>query len=61
MPHQRANEFSISLPHDLLEFVDSLARQQAKSRSAIIADLISNKQDAQIKSMMADGYRMMAE
>jgi len=58
MPRRRA---TTSLTEEILGFVDTLAAQQSTNRSAIIADLVRDKQDATIKSMMADGYRVMSD
>ena len=61
MTIKRANKVTISLSQELLEFVDRLARQDSKSRSAVFADLVRDKRDAEIKAQMAEGYREMSD
>ena len=54
-------KITISLPKDLLEFSDRLARERSTSRSGVIAELLRDEVQAQLESLMADGYREMAE
>lgn len=52
---------TISLPHQLLEFADELAKERSVTRSEIIADLLYREEKALLHERMAEGYREMAE
>ena len=61
MINKRAEKVTISLPPEILEFVDALASRESKSRSAVFADLVNAEREAQIKAHMAKGYREMSD
>ncbi len=52
---------TISLPADMLEEVDAIAREQNAPRSAIIAEMVKRSLKEQIEQEMADGYKALAE
>jgi metal-responsive CopG/Arc/MetJ family transcriptional regulator len=52
---------TISLPGDLVEFVDTLAAERATSRSAVIAACLQAEADRRLEEAMVEGYRAMAE
>ena len=54
-------KITISLPKEILDFADRLARERSTSRSSVIAELLENEEEARIKALMAEGYREMAE
>jgi metal-responsive CopG/Arc/MetJ family transcriptional regulator len=61
MREQKAAKVTISLPKDLLELADRLARERATTRSAVIAGLLEKEEKARIQALMEEGYREMAE
>ena len=52
----RAREVTISLPAFLLEMIDQLAKEQATSRSFIIAQEIQKLTQEGFETKMRDGY-----
>lgn len=54
-------KITISLPKDLLDFADQLARERSTSRSGVIAELLENEEESRIQALMAEGYREMGE
>ena len=54
-------KITISLPKDLLDFADQLAKERSTSRSGVIAELLENEEEARIQALMAEGYREMGE
>ena len=54
-------KITISLPKELLDFADRLARERSTSRSSVIGKLLENEAETRIKAIMAEGYREMAE
>lgn len=56
-----AAKVSISLPLDLLSFVDEAARSQHTSRSGFIARLLREKAEERERELMIEGYQAMAE
>ena len=52
---------TISLPKDLLAVADGLARERAKTRSGVIAELLEKAERARVHALMEQGYREMAE
>ncbi len=52
---------TISLPRELLEFADGLARERATSRSSMIAGLIRKEERRRTERLMAGGYREMSD
>ena len=52
---------TISLPRDLLEFADVLAKERSTSRSGLIAGLIREEQQRHLERLMAEGYREMSD
>ncbi len=61
MAGQKTARMTISLPRDLLEVADRLAKERASSRSSIVADLLKKEEKARIEALMEEGYREMAE
>ena len=61
MDDQRAAKVTISLPRTLLETADRLASERATTRSGVIAELLEKEEKARIQTLMAEGYRELAE
>jgi metal-responsive CopG/Arc/MetJ family transcriptional regulator len=61
MASSRVEKITISLPKELLEVADKLAREEETTRSAVIANLLRRAEESRIESLMAEGYREMAE
>ena len=61
MEARKAVKITISLPEDVLEWVDCLAREQDSNRSAVIAKLLKKDEEERTKTLMAEGYKEMAE
>ncbi|MBM3926369.1 MAG: CopG family transcriptional regulator [SAR202 cluster bacterium] len=61
MPESKAAKVAISLPKDLLEVADRLAKERSTTRSAVIVDLLKKEEEARIQALMEEGYREMAE
>ena len=57
----KVGKITISLPRALLELADRLAQERSTSRSGVIAELLMKEQEAQMRSLMAEGYQEMAE
>lgn len=54
-------KITISLPRELLDFADRLARERATSRSEAIASVLEKEASAEVEALMAQGYRELAE
>jgi metal-responsive CopG/Arc/MetJ family transcriptional regulator len=61
MSSTRTRKVTISLPHDLLEFADTIAAETGETRSGVLADLLAEKQRQQLHALMAEGYREFAK
>ena len=61
MEGRRSTKITISLPEDVLEWADSLAREQESNRSAVIAKLLKKEEEERTKELMAEGYEAMGE
>ncbi|MEK7282054.1 MAG: ribbon-helix-helix domain-containing protein [Chloroflexota bacterium] len=61
MRERRVAKVTISLPRDLLDFADRLAKEKSTTRSQLLAELLRNEEEARIQALMAEGYREMAE
>ena len=61
MEARRAAKITISLPEDVLEWVDCLAREQDSNRSAVIAKLLKKDEQERTRELMAEGYKAMGE
>ena len=61
MARAKGRRISISLSRDLAELVNRLARERSTSRSEVIATLLRAEADANVQSLMAEGYRAMSE
>ncbi len=57
----RVAKITISLPKELLEVADRLAKERAVSRSNVIAQLIKKAERERIEALMIEGYKAMAE
>jgi metal-responsive CopG/Arc/MetJ family transcriptional regulator len=58
---ENAAKVSISLPLDLLSFVDTAAKNLHISRSGFITRLLREKVEEQECELMIEGYRSMAK
>ncbi len=61
MPQPKVAKVAISLPKDLLDLADRLAKERSTTRSSVIADLLKKEEEARIQALMEEGYREMAE
>ena len=61
MEGRRSAKITISLPEDVLQWADSLAREQESNRSAVIAKLLRKDEEERTKELMAEGYKAMGE
>lgn len=60
MREQKVAKVTISLPQALLAAVDRLARECGTTRSAIIAKLVEDDEQARTRALMEEGYQEMA-
>ncbi len=61
MEGRRSAKITISLPEDVLEWADSLAREQRSNRSAVIAKLLKKDEEERTRELTAEGYKAMGE
>ena len=61
MGERKVAKVTISLPQDILDHADRLAREQATTRSGVIARLLEKAAEVRVQALMAEGYRVMAE
>ncbi len=61
MSGQKVTKVTISLPKDLLDYADQLAKERATTRSGVIAELLEKEEETRIQALMAEGYREMGE
>lgn len=61
MVASKVAKITISLPRDLLDVADRLAKERAVSRSSVIAQLLRQEERARIEALMIEGYKAMAE
>ncbi|MBF8267546.1 MAG: CopG family transcriptional regulator / antitoxin EndoAI [Dehalococcoidia bacterium] len=61
MREAKVAKVTISLPQKLLEYADRLAREQSKTRSSVIAELLEKEERGRIQALMEEGYRETAE
>ena len=60
MSKHTVTKVTISLPQELLDVADMIARERKVSRSRVIADLIEKEVKDQECALMAEGYRQSA-
>ena len=60
MDERRVRKVTISLPMDVLEFADDLAKRRSISRSGVIVDALNNLKREQLRALMAEGNRELA-
>ena len=61
MREEKVAKVTISLPQKLVEYADRLAKEQAKTRSGVIAELLQKEEKERIQALMEEGYRETAE
>ena len=61
MQEQKVAKVTISLPQNLVDYADSLARQKATTRSGVIASLLEKEERSRMEALMEEGYREMAD
>lgn len=61
MRGQHVAKVTVSIPRDLLNFADHVAKEQAISRSEVFAKLLKKEEKARLDALMAEGYKEMAE
>jgi predicted transcriptional regulator len=52
---------TVTLPEDVAEYADDVARRTGRSRSAVVAHAIDNLRRADIERLLAEGYQAFAE
>ena len=52
---------TVTLPEDVAEYADDVARRTGRSRSAVVAHAIDNLRRADIERLLAEGYQALAE
>lgn len=57
MKREKTAKVTISLPENLLTVADAMAKEQAVSRSEVIADLLKGAERERIEKDMEEGYR----
>ena len=58
---RKKSRVTISLPRDLLDLADRLAKEWSVSRSTVIAELLEREEAVRIQALMAEGYREMGQ
>ena len=61
MTESKAVRVTISLPKPLLDLANRLARERSVSRSEVFADLLKKGESEELESLMAEGYRDLAD
>lgn len=61
MSIQKASKITISLPPALLDVADRLAKERSTTRSGVIAELLKKEENAELESLMAQGYQEWGE
>ncbi len=61
MSKTKVAKVTISLPRELLDLTDRLARERDVTRSRLIAELLEKEEESRIQALMAEGYEEMAE
>ena len=61
MVGSKVSKVTVSLPMELLEVADSLAKEYSTTRSGVFARLLKQADEAGINALMAAGYREMGE
>lgn len=61
MREAKAAKVTISLPQKLVDYADRLAKERAKTRSGVIAELLEKEEQVRIRALMEEGYRETAE
>ena len=61
MTKSKAVRVTISLPKPLLDLADRMARERSVSRSEVFADLLKKEESEELDSLMAEGYRELAD
>jgi metal-responsive CopG/Arc/MetJ family transcriptional regulator len=52
---------TVTLPEDVAEYADEVARRTGRSRSAIVVQAIENLRRGETERSLAEGYRALAE
>ena len=60
MDERRVRKVTSSLPLDVLEFADDLAKRRSTSRSRVIVEALNNLKREQLRAQMAEGYKELA-
>lgn len=61
MREQKVAKVTISLPKNLVEYADRLAKERVTTRSGVIASLLEKEEQARIHALMETGYREIAD
>lgn len=55
------NKITVSLPQELVVYVNAKAAERQTSRSRVIAEILAEKKTADEDQLAAEGYRFYAE
>lgn len=57
----KAEKLTISIPHDLVELADEIAREKKVSRSKVVSSCLEELAKKRLQAKMEEGYKKMAE
>lgn len=60
MASPRFKRVNISLPPESLARADRLVEEWSTTRSGVVARLLDQEQEARVRTLMEEGYRVMA-
>ncbi len=61
MRASKISKVTISLPANLIDYADRLAKERVTTRSGVIASLLEKEERSRIDALMEEGYREMAD
>jgi len=56
----RARKVTISMPAELVEYVDGQGAKSGKSRSQVISECLASSRERELDELAAEGYRFYA-
>ena len=57
----RARKVTVSMPADLVEYVDGHGAKSGKSRSQVISECLASSREQELEELAAEGYRFYAQ
>jgi metal-responsive CopG/Arc/MetJ family transcriptional regulator len=57
----RAEKLTISLPSDLIELTDAIAKERRISRSKVVSECLREMAAKRLEAQMIEGYKAMAK